>query len=194
VEILSVGLPAPQRLCATLVLSVALLVSSGAALVAHAALAEATENQLKAIFLIKFASYIQWPAAAFESPASPLNVCIVGRDSLGNDLDQAAAGEHVGARPVAVQHLKSLRGGAQCHIVYVAEPRLVADVIEASRGAPVLTVADDAADSAADRVIVRFMLSGDHLRFSIDDGAAAKNGLAISSKLLALAVSVRSKD
>ena len=55
------------------------------------------------------------------------------------------------------------------------------------RGAPVLTVTDDAGDPAA-RGMIDFVLRDGRVRFRIDPRAAERSGLVISSKLLSLAV------
>ena len=63
------------------------------------------------------------------------------------------------------------------------------DGLRALQGAPVLTVTDGAAAPG----IVDLVLSGGRVRFRIDDETARASRLAISSKLLSLAVSVTSK-
>jgi hypothetical protein len=56
---------------------------------------------------------------------------------------------------------------------------------------PVLT-ATDAIHEAAAKGIVNFVIVNDRVRFEIDNVTAIRDGLAISSKLLSLALSVRS--
>ncbi len=60
--------------------------------------------------------------------------------------------------------------------------------IEVLRGKPVVTVTDS--DVKA-RGVVSFAIVDNHVRFDIDDAAAAQSGLAISSKLLGLARTVK---
>jgi hypothetical protein len=57
-------------------------------------------------------------------------------------------------------------------------------------GTSVLTVTDAARTPNA-RGIIHFVVQNDRVRFHIDERAAARNGLSISSKLLSLALSVR---
>jgi hypothetical protein len=56
----------------------------------------------------------------------------------------------------------------------------------------VLTVTDVTAATTAG-VIIRFVIKDSRVRLDIDDQAAAQGGLTISSKLLSLALSVRSR-
>lgn len=150
------------------------------------------EYPVKATFLYKFAPFIGWPPAAFSSPTSPFNICVVGTDPFGPVLDRAVAGQQVGGHPVAVRRMAEVAGGAPgCHILYTvgSKTQAAAAVLAAVRGAPVLTVTDGAYGDGVHGVI-HFVLDGARVRFDIDLKAAAANGLEVSSKLLSLAVSV----
>jgi hypothetical protein len=107
-------------------------------------------------------------------------------------LDEAAAGQRVGGRPVMVRRLLVLVRSSGCDMVYVtgspAQP--VAAALDAVRGTPVLTVTD-AERYGGPSGIVNFVEVNNRVRFEIDDAEAAGNGLAVSSKLLSLAVAVR---
>jgi hypothetical protein len=80
---------------------------------------------------------------------------------------------------------------AHCDVAYVAgSPRApVAEVLDAMRGAPVLTVTD--AGRGGDRGMIHFVVFQDKVRFQVDAAQAAHSGLGFSSKLLALALSVK---
>src|SRR6185312_12207432 len=74
-----------------------------------------------------------------------------------------------------------------------ARARQVRATLQALDGKPVLTVTDsDDADSSGS--IVQFVIRGGHVRFEIDNAAAVRSHLAISSKLLGLAVAVKGAD
>ena len=38
-----------------------------------------SEDQVIAAFLLNFARYVEWPKDAFETPDSPVSICVVGR-------------------------------------------------------------------------------------------------------------------
>lgn len=171
------------------------------ALVAGAALAGAAvppahaqgrslEYPIKAAFLYKFGSFVEWPPEAFASSDAPVNVCVVGRDPFGPVLDRTVRGQTVGARPVAVRRLAAVTPGSGCHIAYLGGSS-EQSVSEASRmlaDAPVLTVTDNPrADGAG---AIQFTVRSNRVRFRIDLRAASRSGLSISSKLLNLAVEV----
>ena len=170
------------------------LVALGMALLPGRASAadESVEYAVKAAFLHKFGSFVEWPATAFASPTSPFQLCVVGEDPFGAALDKAVSGQQIARRPVEVRRLKTVKPDSGCHIVYLAasETQRLAQIIEALRGSSVLTVSDGRSPGAATGII-NFVIKDDRVRFDIDDEAAAQNRLAISSKLLSVALSVK---
>jgi hypothetical protein len=79
--------------------------------------------------------------------------------------------------------------GVACHILFLAPSRRqsVAEALDKVRGAAILTITDGAPDSAS-RGMVDFVLKEGRVRFRIDDRAADRAKLVVSSKLLSLAV------
>lgn len=147
------------------------------------------ELAIKATDLYKFAAFVDWPANAFSGPADPAMLCVAGDDPFGPLLDQAVRGQRIGMHPIQVMHLDRVEKGVACNILFVAPSRrqAPADALDKVRGQPVLTVTDAAADGA-DRGMIDFVLKDARVRFRIDPRAAERGGLAISSKLLSLAV------
>jgi len=146
--------------------------------------ADTLEYGVKATFLYKFAPFVEWPAGVFASPESPITICVAGADPFGPALDQVAARQRVGGRPLAVKHLASVARDSGCQIAYLGGAEA-----QALRGEPVLTVTDSAADSA--HGIVNFVIQEGRVRFTIDNAAAEESHIAISSKLLNLAIAAR---
>ncbi len=150
---------------------------------------ESLEAAIKATYLYKLAPFVEWPPGSFASDGSPVNLCIVADPTFADLLEQAVQGQRINRRPFAVRRLPAAdpRG---CHIIFVGTDRAAA--LEMMRGAPVLTVTDAALDQTA-KGIVNFVTRDNKVRFEIDDIGAAENHLEISSKLLSLAVAVRTR-
>ena len=146
---------------------------------------------MKAAYLYKFASFVQWPDDAFASTSDPLQICIVGIDSIASLATEAAAGQTVGARSISVRPMtRPPAPDTPCHVLFVERgAEGAAAALQEARGRPILTVTE-AADTRVQGVI-NFVLDGNRVRFEIDLEAASQNGLVISSKLLSLAVKVR---
>jgi hypothetical protein len=153
---------------------------------------EGLELAVKATYLYKLAPFISWPMAAHAAPNAPLVICVQGQDPFGPVLDRAVRGQAVGTHRVMVRRLARIEPGSGCHIAYVAggPAQSQAQALEALEGQPVLTVTDEARGGSA-KGIVHLLLEGGKVRFSIDADRAAACGVAISSKLMALAVAVK---
>jgi hypothetical protein len=156
---------------------------------APAAAQGASETAVKAAYLVKFGGYVDWPAPQL----GPLTLCIVGRDPLGTAIDRAAAGQQVNGRPVQVRRITRLDRGSGCAIAFVSgsPAQDVAAALGEVDGAPVLTVTDSRWSDA--RGIIHFQILRSRVRFHIDEKTAARCKLGVSSKLLAIALTVRSR-
>jgi hypothetical protein len=150
----------------------------------------AIEYAVKATYLYKFAPFVEWPPSAFASASSPFQVCILGRDPFGANLDQAVSGQRVDEHRVVVRRLDRVDAASGCHVLYLGVPtsQTAAEALRAVRGSPILTVADDGRGGGA---IIKFVVKDNRVRFDIDTTAAAANHMTISSKLLGMAMSVR---
>lgn len=149
------------------------------------------ELAVKATFLYKFAPFVTWPAEAFDTPSSPFRLCVVGTDPFGALLDDAVRGQTVMSRPIALRRLASVDRQSGCHAVFVSGSAVqsAAEALRAVDRTATLTVTD--ATLGPHRGIVHFVITNDRVTFDIDNAAAARNRLSISSKLLALARNVR---
>jgi hypothetical protein len=157
------------------------------------AAAQASELAAKAAFIPRFGRYVSWPAAAQPGPRQPYVLCVVGRDPFGRSLDRAAARQQIDGRGIVVQRFASLEGTQGCHIAYVrgATAPDTERMLLALRERPVLTVTDSRAGPP--RGIIHFTVAAGRVRFFIDEAEASARGIAISSRLLALALGVRQR-
>lgn len=149
------------------------------------------EYRIKAAYLYKFGAFVEWPAQAFQSSASAVNVCIAGKDPFDGFLDQATQGQKIADRPIVIRRLEIIGRDSGCQIAYVggSDHQTIDQALEALRGAGVLTVTDEGAGTNTG--IVRFVTQDNRVRFEIDQQAAERDGLKISSKLLSLAAPAR---
>lgn len=150
--------------------------------------AQSLEYDVKAAFLYKFAAYVEWPAAVFPTPQSPITLCVAGADPFGPNLDNLVQNQRIGERPILLRRIPAVAKGSGCQILYLGNSsQSTVDALAATHGEPILTVTDNAPTAG----IVNFVLQNDSVRFQIDDKAASESGLSISSRLLSVATSVK---
>jgi len=160
----------------------AVLVLPALALSAAQAQADGSlEYAVKGAYLYKMLPFVDWPPTVFSAPNSPITICILGHDPFGGALDKAVADQQIGQHPVVVRR-NIAPGDTSCQAVFMDKDSASAE--QAFEGRPVLTVTDSGAPAHG---VIAFVVEQNHVRFDIDDALAAKDGLAISSKLLGLA-------
>ena len=146
-------------------------------------------QRIKAAFLSKFASYVEWPEQAFATPDSPIVIGVAGAEGIARELEQAVVGRKVGARAMEVRRLAGRdRAKGCCHILFVGadtDPTQAAALLAAARGQPVLSVTDAGGLDAGG--VISFLVSADRVRFDISRAAAERNNLQLRSQLLAVA-------
>ncbi len=150
----------------------------------------AVEYAVKGTFLYKFLPFVQWPAA-LSAPNAPLAICILGPDPFGATLDRIAGDQHVDAHPIVLRRVDTPEAAVSCQVVFLGDAPTEGAALQALQGKPILTVTDSGAPAPG---IVSFAIESNHVRFDIDDAAAARSGLSISSKLLSLARAVKPRS
>ncbi len=122
---------------------------------------QARAAKIKAAFLLNFIRFTEWPDEAFESEQAPLVLTVLGRDPMGDVLDQTIAAHKAHGRTIRVQRLrlphrddyrrqddyrramqafhKDLRAS---HVLFIAGHKapLAARIVEQLGDRPVLTV------------------------------------------------------
>ncbi len=151
----------------------------------------ATEYAVKAAFLYHFAKFIEWPESVGGPSPAVVTLCVVGVDPFGDALDELTArgveGLADGTR-VEVRHVSDLAPREGCHIAFISNSersRLARHLAQAVTG-HVVTVSELSGFAEAGGVI-QFVLEDGKVRFWINRGAAEREGVRLSSRLLALA-------
>jgi len=152
--------------------------------------AGALQQRIKAAFLYKFAAYVEWPASAFPQPETPLVIGVAGAEPIARQLDQAvAAGQTMGGRPMRVHRIALDESPNDCcQILFIGADNAhgrAAQLLEETRGRPVLTVTD--LDEQPQGSVINFLVADNHVRFDISRPAAERNGLKLRAQLLAVA-------
>jgi hypothetical protein len=157
------------------------------------AAAVAPEYDVKAAFLFNFTKFVEWPAASFADERSPLKICVLGENPFGKAL-HVVMEEEVGGRRLTLMHLENVNNAETCHVLFVSrsERDRLPQVLAGLHSAPVLTVGDTPGFTDKGGMI-NFVLEGSKVRFNVNQEAAERAGLKISSRLLALAKQVKGR-
>jgi len=144
------------------------------------------EAHVKAAYIYNFARFVEWPAGA---AAGPVRIGILGHGDLTSPLEEIVRGKSVGGRPIKVTPIATPGEAECCEILLIerSESKHEKEIAQALAGKPVLTVSDDE-NGSRDGVIIAFQLVDESVRFQINQDAAMRAGLRISSQLLKVAI------
>ncbi|MDY6919673.1 MAG: YfiR family protein [Pseudomonadota bacterium] len=146
------------------------------------------EYQIKALFLYNSANFVEWPADAFETQASPLRMCLYGAVPFGEFLD-VVDGVMVRDRTLAVVRTTDyakIKQGYHILFVGIEHHRQLEAFFRDLNHLFVLSIGNSQ-DFARRGGVVNILRTSDQQKFEINLAQAIENGLLISSDLLSLA-------
>jgi hypothetical protein len=144
---------------------------------------------VKAAYLFRFASYVEWPPS-MKSEANFI-IGVYGAEDVAVHLEHLVQGMSVQGRQPKVRRVRTIEDLGGVHILYVG-----ANVFRSSRPLrqraiemPILLVTDhrDGFDGGG---VINFIEVNRNLRFEISLDAAERSGLKIDSALLSVAARV----
>jgi hypothetical protein len=179
--------PALSERIATAWALAALFVGLAGPAQAQTAAADA-EYQVKAAFLYKFLSFVEWPAATFRQAEAPVVIGVLGAEALADELSRVVVSRTVAGRPVSVRRFSAGDPVANLHVLFVgrAHDSRLPSIVGAAAGQALLIVteADDGLRSGS---IINFLVVDDKVRFDVALHRAEHAGLRISARLLSVA-------
>jgi len=152
------------------------------------------ERQVKAAYLFKFGSFVEWPERAFADAATPIQIGVLNADALADDLSQIVAGRSLHGRPITVRKLRSTDRLAGLHVLFIGRvsKAQLRTIVASTSGQPVLLVTevDEALDLGS---LINFVTAEEKVRFEVAPRNGDARGLVISARLLAAALKVEAR-
>lgn len=148
------------------------------------------EHSVKAAFLYKFSSYVEWPR--MPSADRVLTIGVIGADDVAHELSRIAAGRTVNDRSLAVKRIGENDSLVDVHILFIgaAYNRPLDPLLRNAQQNSVLTVTERD-DALAHGSVINFKLVDGRVRFDVSLPAAEKSNLKLSSRMLAVAHQVQ---
>ncbi len=153
-----------------------------------------TEHQVKALFLLNFAKYVEWPANAFADASAPMVIGVISEGKFQDELARAVAGKSASGRRIILQPVANDGDLEKCHILFISdsEKKRLGEILGKIKARPVLTVGET--DQFMEHGgVINFVKKEGKVRLEINLEAARQAKLQISSKLLNVADEVKGK-
>src|SRR5712671_3441341 len=153
-----------------------------------------TEHQVKSLFLLNFAKYVDWPSDVFTAPDAPIVIGVLGEGKFGGELAKTVEGKSVQGRPILIRQIQTPEDSGKCHILFIgsSEKASLVEILNRIKTKPVLTVGET--DQFMEQGgVINFVKKEGRVRLEINLEAARQAKLEISSKLLSVADVVKGK-
>jgi TonB family protein len=150
---------------------------------------KATEDQVKAAYLLNFAKLAKWPQTALPDGSSPLVIGVSGGDEDFVDvLRILVAGRSVGTHRVQVKSAGSTEEMKSCHIVFfrASERKHIQAAIESLPQTGVLFIGEDEFFLRQGGMI-NLIRDRESVQFEVNADALDRSGIHFSARILALA-------
>jgi hypothetical protein len=153
------------------------------------------EYQVKALFLLNFVKYVDWPVEAFPDASASIVIGVLGENTIGEELDNAVKDKNINGRKIVIHRIAHVENLNQCHILFISnsEKKHLNEIFAKTKTRPVLTVGETE-HFAQQGGIINFVKKEGKVRLEINADSAVQSGLQISSKLLNVADVVRGRQ
>jgi YfiR/HmsC-like len=147
-----------------------------------------TECREQAMLLFRFGQFVEWPASVLPASKTPIVIGVLGGDPFGNELETISKDRTINGHPLVVQSVTPSSDLQSCQILFINRSAKFSlpIIFNALKNSHTLTVSDmDGFFDAGG--MIQFVREGGEVRFEINQTAAKKAGLKISSQMLEMA-------
>lgn len=198
-----------------LVILILTLIAVSAVIPAFADCAVRREDKIKAAFLYNFMNFVDWPKDKIADANQPIKVGVTGSRVFLEALEPLKE-KKIKGRKISIKYFsdyeklnnskdfdddfwnEKIERIKTCHVIIFCKcdsdtVRSLEQIVKALKSSPVLTVGEMNGFLESGGMI-NFLIKEEKVRFEINNAAAKKAGLRISSKLLRLAERVVEED
>jgi len=146
------------------------------------------EYQMKAMYLRKIPSFVEWPPSAANTSKAAFQMCTVGDYPFGARLAQEVGGVTVSGRRIELRWARKEQELDSCEMVFFSrsEAKHYGKFLDGLKGKSVLTVGESEGFLEAGGM-VELSFENDRLRMEVNLVAARNANLKVDARLLALA-------
>jgi hypothetical protein len=159
-----------------------LLVSAGHGV---AACQPVDAGQMKAVFVVNFLRFVDWPPANVAPVPAPLVVAVLGDRTFVENLRDYAADQSVSGHAIEVKAVERLEDARGAHVLFIgaSESANLPAIVKMAETSALLTVGDTDGFARAG-VILNLYTIDQRVRIEANPSAATRTGLRLSAHLL----------
>jgi hypothetical protein len=156
-----------------------------------AAASQPSQSDVEAVYLFDFGKFVRWPAGADQGPMS---ICVAGSPSFSSGLEKLVTNESIDGRTLGVRRVLRADDESNCAILFIdaTQREHAEELLQGVADKPTLTVSD-LPDFLARGGMIQFQVVEKRVRFSVNLDAVNRGHLTMSSELLKVARTVKSR-
>ncbi len=149
---------------------------------------KSVEYEIKAGFICKFVKFCTWPDASFANSDAPITVGILGFDPFQSIIDEAVEDLKIKGRSFQIRRYTPSDDYTSCHILFIsaAEHNHIPAIMAKLADKPILTISESH-NFCRQGGMINFHIVDNKVRFQINEKAARRTGIEISTRLLQIA-------
>jgi len=145
-----------------------------------------SEDEVKAVFLYRFAGYVEWPKGTHSSET--FVIAVFGAEGVAHKLEALLPGHLIKGHPATVKRITTIEDAKNSQMLFMGKDygQKLEHFTDELASRSVLVVTDDEHGLNLGGT-VNFMAVGNRVQFEISLPAAEASGLKIMSELLSVA-------
>jgi hypothetical protein len=145
-------------------------------------------GQMKAVFVVNFLRFVDWPPANIAPAPAPLVVAVLGDRAFIENLREYAATQSVSGHSIEVKAVERPEDARGAHLLFIgaSETANVPAIVKMAETSALLTVGDTDGFARAG-VILNLYTDDQRIRIEANPAAATRTGLRLSAHLLRIA-------
>jgi hypothetical protein len=145
-------------------------------------------GQMKAVFVVNFLRFVDWPPAHLAPAPAPLVVAVLGDRAFIEALRPYATGQSVSGHSIEVKAVERPQDARGAHMLFIgaSESANLPAILEVAETSALLTVGDTDGYARAG-VILNLYTVDQRVRIEANPSAATRTGLRLSAHLLRIA-------
>lgn len=150
--------------------------------------AEDVSGLVKAGFITKFPSFVEWPEPIAKRQKHKFVIGVLGKTPITKHLHQVLEHSEKPNGIREIKQLKDLKEVGECDILFISgsKKKQIIEILKHTENSPILTVGDTPGFSSKG-VLINFFLENGQIRFEINKSAIPSSGLSFNFRLFQVA-------
>jgi hypothetical protein len=142
-----------------------------------------TESAVKAAYLFRFISYVEWPPLALPAAPAPIVIGVLGSEAVASELPAVLAGRNINGQEVVARALPATSSLDGVNVLFVGRGADADKALDRLGRRPVLVVTESIVEPGG---MLNFIVVDGRVRFEAAPALAEAVGLKLGARLLAV--------